>query len=167
MTDSRYKNMMRKVGDIRGAAMVLSLLDRLITLFVAVSYIGLIILLFMKRSPDLIPAVLVPGLSFGLVSLFRSRFGAKRPYEVYDTPPVLKKDTAGKSFPSRHVFSIFVLGVTFFIQSHVYGVIVLILGLVLGTVRVVGGVHFIKDVVVGGLLGLVSGLLEYLIIFYA
>ena len=65
---------------------------------------------FYKKDPDAVRALLVPGISFGAVSLFRWAFRAPRPYEVFETTPVIKKNTKGKSFPSRHVFSIFVIG---------------------------------------------------------
>ena len=47
-----------------------------------------------------------------VVSVSRKIINEPRPYEKYGVPPVLDKDTSGKSFPSRHVFSVFVIAVT-------------------------------------------------------
>ena len=59
---------------------------------------------------ELIIYLAIPGISFVAVSIFRKCYNAKRPYEIYDFKPLIPKDTIGKSFPSRHVFSIFVIG---------------------------------------------------------
>ena len=66
-----------------------------------------------RIDPLLSKAILVPAVSFIAVSLLRALLNAPRPYEVFALPPVIAKDTKGKSFPSRHAFSIFVIGVTF------------------------------------------------------
>lgn len=108
-------------------------------------------------------ALLVPAISFVLVSLFRKALNAPRPYEVFGLPPVIAKDTKGKSFPSRHTFSIFVIGMTFLATCPLpwTGWLVLALGVCLATVRVLAGVHFPKDVIAGALLGITFGLLGF------
>ena len=50
----------------------------------------------------LLRAVLVPGISFALVTVMRKTINAPRPYEVFEAAPVIPKDTHGNSFPSRH-----------------------------------------------------------------
>ena len=40
-------------------------------------------------------ALLVPGVSFVLLSVFRSMVNRPRPYETFELPPVIKKDTKG------------------------------------------------------------------------
>ena len=71
---------------------------------------------------------------------------------------MIKKDTAGRSFPSRHVFSIFVIGSTIWCVCHVFGAGVMAAGVVLAVIRVVTGVHFPKDVIAGAVIGFISGL---------
>ncbi len=104
----------------------------------------------------LLKAVLVPATGFALLSVFRKAVNAPRPYEVFDLPPVMPKGTKGKSFPSRHVFSIFVIGVAFLACCPLpwAGPAILVLGVLLACIRVVTGVHFPKDVTAGALFAL-------------
>lgn len=108
--------------------------------------------------------ILVPAVSFVLVSVFRKAYNAKRPYELYNFKPLIAKDTKGKSFPSRHVFSIFVIGSSVFRFYPYMGVFVLVMGLGLAVVRVVTGVHFPKDVVAGTVAGVLCGCMVKLIV---
>jgi membrane-associated phospholipid phosphatase len=94
-------------------------------------------------------SLIVTGVSFVIVSLYRKLLSSPRPYEVYNFTPALKKDTKGKSFPSRHVFSIFIVAFTIGQVFPVICGILCLLGLILAVIRVIGGVHFIKDVVAG------------------
>ena len=112
-----------------------------------------------------VPALLVPGISFVLVSIFRSWYDAPRPYEIPGAePPLIKKDAQGKSFPSRHIFSIFVIAVTFFWVWPVPGILIGIAGVLLAWSRVAGGVHFPRDVIAGALIGVFSGVIGYYLI---
>lgn len=107
----------------------------------------------------LIRAVLVPGVSFALVTVMRKAINAPRPYEVFEAAPVIPKDTRGNSFPSRHAFSIFVIAMTFCACCPLAwaGSVMLAAGVLLAVIRVVSGVHFPCDVVVGALLGMLAG----------
>ena len=107
----------------------------------------------------LLRAVLVPGISFVLVTVLRKVINAPRPYEVFDAAPVIPKDTRGNSFPSRHAFSIFVIAMTFCACCPLTwaGPVMLAAGVLLAVIRVVSGVHFPCDVVVGALLGMLAG----------
>ena len=117
------------------------------------------------KEPGFVPALLVPGISFVLVSIFRSKVNAPRPYEMPSAkPPIIKKDAPGKSFPSRHIFSIFVIAVTVFWVWPVPGIVVGIAGVVLAWSRVAGGVHFPRDVIAGALIGIGCGLIGYYVI---
>lgn len=107
----------------------------------------------------LLRAALVPGISFVLVTVLRKEINAPRPYEVFDAAPVIPKDTRGNSFPSRHAFSIFVIAMTFCACCPLAwaGPVMLAAGVLLAVIRVVSGVHFPCDVVVGALLGMLAG----------
>lgn len=116
----------------------------------------------------LIAAFVIPALGFVLLSIFRKRYNAPRPYEVFETPSALKKTTKGKSFPSRHVFSIFVIGTTFIYVCPLesIGIVILCLGVILAIIRVIGGIHFTKDVLVGALCGILVGILGFSLFGY-
>lgn len=108
----------------------------------------------------------VPAVSFVLVTIFRKLINRPRPYEAFGVTPVIKKDTKGHSFPSRHVFSATMIALTFMFHSPSFllGVIFLILSLLLAVVRVVSGVHYISDVVAGIVVAFVAAVLGYFVL---
>jgi len=112
-------------------------------------------------------ALFVPAISFVLLSVFRSFVNRPRPYEKFDVPPVIKKDTKGKSFPSRHVFSATIISMTFVLMSpwSWLGLIFLGVSILLAVVRVVSGVHYISDVVAGMVVAVVAAILGYLVLY--
>lgn len=143
-----------------------SLANKVITDVVYVAYPCLLVWLTYAAATGaagavgtLLRAVLVPGVSFALVTVLRKAINAPRPYEVFDASPIIPKDTRGNSFPSRHAFSIFVVAMTFCACCPLawVGPVMLVVGVLLAVIRVVSGVHFPRDVVVGALLGMLAG----------
>ena len=112
-------------------------------------------------------ALYVPAISFVLLLVFRSFVNRPRPSENFDVPPVIKKDTKGKSFPSRHVFSATIIAMTFVLMSpwSWLGLIFLGVSILLAVVRVVSGVHYISDVVAGIIVAVVTAVLGYLVLY--
>ncbi|MCR5430643.1 MAG: phosphatase PAP2 family protein [Eubacterium sp.] len=131
-------------------------------------YICFIVLLFTlgynKKIDELIRIVLVCGISFILVSVFRFFFNAKRPYTLYEYEPVVAKKKEGQSMPSRHVFSAFVIAMAFAYINWKFSIIFFVVASLIAIHRVIVGVHFIKDVVVGALIGIVAGIIGFFII---
>ena len=76
--------------------------------------------------------------------------------------PLLDRDSPGQSMPSRHVFSATIISMACLHASLTMGMICLTLSAFLGLVRVLGGVHFPKDVVAGYICGLVWGVIFFL-----
>lgn len=107
----------------------------------------------------LAPLVGVTAVGFVAVSFFRRRFNAPRPYECCAIAPLIARDGAGKSFPSRHAFSAFAIAASWFAASAPVAVVLLVAAVVLAICRVLGGVHFPRDVVVGALIGSATGAL--------
>ncbi len=139
-------------------------LNRLLTGFIFLLYPAFLLLLFLQKHPFLPRAVLVPAISFAAVSVFRRVVNVPRPYERFNLPPVLEKDSSGKSFPSRHVFSVFVIAMTIFYLHTDAGILLFVIGAGLALIRVIGGVHEPRDVIAGALIGIASGVLGYYII---
>ena len=138
--------------------------DLILTRIVYIIYPVLLIYLAINKEPDLLRALLVPGISFVLVSIFRYLLNAPRPYEVTGTEPIIKRKGSGKSFPSRHTFSVFVIAVTVFYFWPVAGIITGLAGALLATVRVLGGVHYVRDVIAGAAIGIGCGLIGFYLI---
>jgi len=107
--------------------------------------------------------MLIPLITLILVTVVRSIINARRPYEVYDYTPVVRKATKGKSFPSRHTVSAFIIAMAFLYINAKLGAVMLIIAAAIGVVRVLAGVHFIRDVVSGALLGILAGVLGFFV----
>lgn len=135
-----------------------------ITFIVYLIYPILILYLWIEKDVRLKEFVLVPLSSFVLLSIYRKAKNAPRPYEVYDYEPILNKNSKGESFPSRHVFSIFVIASAVFYIYPIFGSILLSMGIILAMCRYLGGVHFLKDVGFGALFGILTWVL-YLCVF--
>ena len=106
--------------------------------------------------------VFIPASGFVILSLLRKKINDPRPYEVWEIIPLLDRDSPGQSMPSRHVFSATIISMACFHASLSLGVILLVLSALLGLVRVLGGVHYPKDVVVGYIFALVWGVIFFL-----
>lgn len=104
------------------------------------------------------------GIPFIVISLVRRFINAPRPYEVYDFYESAPKKKSGSSFPSRHAFSVFIIATVMMFAYPVWGGVLLFSGVLLSLSRVLCGIHFIRDVVAGALLGIISGIVGVLLI---
>lgn len=107
----------------------------------------------------LLPLVGVVAVGFAAVSLFRKYRNASRPYEVCAITPLIARDGAGWSFPSRHAFSAFAIAASWFAASALVAIGLVLAACVLAICRVLGGVHFPRDVIVGAIFGTAIGFL--------
>ena len=104
----------------------------------------------------------IPASGFVILSFLRKKINAPRPYEGWDIKPLLDRDSPGQSMPSRHVFSATIISMACLHASLSVGVILLVFSALLGLVRVLGGVHYLKDVVVGYICALSWGVIFFL-----
>ncbi|MGN0415381.1 MAG: phosphatase PAP2 family protein [Agathobacter sp.] len=148
MTKECYLKMTQPFRDRPKLAKSLHIVNDVLTGIIFVSYPIFLIWLLWQKSPQLLKAILIPLDGFIVLTVFRAMINRKRPYEQFEREPVIPKDTRGKSFPSRHVFSAAVIAMTFFLQPQLVGIGVLFLGfsVILAVIRVVTGIHFISDV---------------------
>jgi len=146
------------------AGRVINITNKIITGISFVVYPLLLIYLFATKNELLFRSIVVPLDSFIILSVFRYFINRKRPYEYFELAPAIAKDTKGKSFPSRHVFSAFVIAMTFLFVAPVWmGIVLIVFAVFLGVVRVLTGVHFISDVIAGAICGIVAGLIGFLV----
>lgn len=145
-------------------ARALNAVNKFLTGFCYCVYPLLLIVLALRLDGRFWKALLVPGISFVLLSVARDKLNARRPYEVLDIQPIIRKNTKGHSMPSRHVFCMFVIAMTFLWILPWAGIVLLCFGVLLAAVRVVGGVHFPRDVTAGALVGIVCGILGFWVI---
>lgn len=164
MNEQRYKKWMAfwdKHEPLKKAAVVC---EQAAVVSVYAAFILFLLILAVKKNPFAWQTALICGLSFIVLSLVRAKLDCRRPYEIYGTPPALEKDKQGGSFPSRHVFSAAIISVCFFKVSPLLGGCFLGITLLIALLRVLLGVHFVKDVAAGAAVGLFLGGLGILIV---
>ena len=154
-------------GKIEKKPFLLSLLrtfNRFMTVVMPIVYLTLIVATYFQEGlgKQIWMYFFVPASGFVMLSLLRKKLNAPRPYEVWEIIPLLDRDSPGQSMPSRHVFSASIISMACLHASLSVGLILLILSAILGLVRVLGGVHYPKDVVVGYIYGLVWGVIFFL-----
>lgn len=183
MTRERYINMLNMVKANAGLFAFVKYGGKLLSLVSYVVYPLMLIWLFYRGHAQVLTmpdgavndvigtgmldfwaALIIPAVGFVILSIYRARVNAPRPYEVFDTPPLVVKNTRGNSFPSRHVFSAFIIATTAIQFFPVLGVILYVCGVLLAITRVLAGVHFPKDVVAGALTGIVFALVGFLVV---
>ena len=154
-------------GKIENRSIFLSLLrtfNRFMTVVMPIVYLTLLATTYFQEGfgKQILIYVFIPATGFVILSLLRKKINAPRPYEEWTIKPLLDRDSPGQSMPSRHVFSATIISMACLHASLSVGVILLVLSALLGLVRVLGGVHYPKDVVVGYICGLVWGVIFFL-----
>lgn len=147
----------RKRGNGR---QLLTAADRLLAAVMYAAYPVLLAVTAMRGTEarvTVLSYILVPGISFLLLSFVRSRINRKRPYEEWEIDPLIHREGMGNSMPSRHVFSAVLISMCILRQNVFPGVIFLILSACIAVVRVLGGVHYPRDVIAGYLIGAAAG----------
>ena len=102
-------------------------------------------------------AILVPGVTFWFGTALRARLNFPRPYEQPGFVPLVQKETKGHSFPSRHALSAAVLAAVWLYFYPVVGVCMVFVTLAICALRVLTGVHYVKDVAAGAAFGFALG----------
>ena len=154
-------------SNIKNKPFLLGLLrafNRLMTVVMPIVYLTLLATTYLQEGlgKQIWMYFFVPASGFVILSLLRKKLNAPRPYEVWEIVPLLDRDSPGQSMPSRHVFSASIISMACLHASLSVGVILLVLSALLGLVRVLGGVHYPKDVVVGYICALVWGVIFFL-----
>ena len=144
--------------------MLLRSFNRFMTVVTPIVYLTLLTTIYFREGfgKQALMYVFIPASGFVILSFLRKKINAPRPYEVWEIVPLLDRDSPGQSMPSRHVFSATIISMACLHASLSVGVISLVLSALLGLVRVLGGVHYPKDVVVGYICALAWGVLFFL-----
>ena len=154
-------------GNIGNKPFLLSLLrtfNRFMTVVMPIIYLTLLATIYLQQGLGKQVGIylFIPASGFVILSFLRKKINTPRPYEKWDIKPLLDRDSPGQSMPSRHVFSATIISMACMHASLTMGMICLTLSAFLGLVRVLGGVHYPKDVVVGYICGLVWGVIFFL-----
>ncbi len=158
------EKILRRVYENSTLTLVLKLFSHLVSAF-SVAIFGVMLIFYYKISLTAAAAYLASlGLPFVLVSVIRLLIDAKRPYQLYDFYDTKPKSKSGSSFPSRHAFSAFAIGTLALFSHTALGIALLSLGVLMCACRVLLGMHFIRDVACGAVIGAVSSVIGALIL---
>ena len=137
---------------------VLPTLNRVLTALGWAAY-PLLLAACALTAPDLlVRLVCVPAAGFAICTVLRAAIDAPRPYEESDVQAAIPKKTRGRSFPSRHVFSMATIALSwlflglFWPPALVVGALLFASSIFMAWARVELGVHYARDVVAGLLL---------------
>ena len=153
----RLERALFKVYENRTLTEILKIIDNAIVFLVGYALLYQTALLLTENILFAVSVIGILALPFFAVTIARCITRAKRPYELFDFYEIKPKKSVGKSFPSRHAYSAFAIGVVLLWFSLPVGVGVLLLAALLSVIRVLLGIHFPRDVIAGALIGLFSG----------
>lgn len=131
------------------ALKAIALANKGLTALVYVLYVLLCLSLLWQRDLRLFRVLTVPATVFLTGSFMRAKINAPRPYENGGVPALFKKETKGKSFPSRHVFCAACISIAWLWIVPAAGILLCAVTLCIGVLRVIGGVHWPRDVLAG------------------
>lgn len=144
-------------------SLALKIISHLAVLSSIAGYIYLMIAAYLVSPYSAAGVLIFTSIPFILVTLLRKIVNAPRPYELYGFYEFAPKNKKGESFPSRHAFSAFSIGTAALWISLPVGIALLLLALALSLSRVLLGIHFIRDVLTGGVIGIASSVIGNLI----
>lgn len=114
----------------------------------------MLVYLFFTHSDLLLVMILKPAFVFVFITLFRKLIDRPRPYDQLDITPV-EPHKKGHSFPSRHTGSALIIALMALEVNQVLGIIMIIIACIIAITRVLGGLHYLSDVITAALLAFV------------
>ena len=136
--------------------------------YMSAAFFGVLLILRFFEG-ELIDSIILGSVAmvgFIFVTVLRAVLNKPRPYEVYDFYKAKPSEREGKSFPSRHCFSAFVIATLSIAISPISAVAIYLMAIAIALCRVFTGIHFIRDVVFGAALGVVFGIAGILIQYF-
>ena len=137
---------------------------RLPTLMCAGAYLLALLCLMLERDIRLVRVLLVPAACFILCTVLRPLIGRQRPYDRFDAEPVGRYVRGkGKSMPSRHTASAaaIALAAAYAFASPWLTAVMAALCLLIASLRVLCGQHYVSDVLAALALSLAVSLIGY------
>lgn len=165
MTEERYAKLHNYFEGHKGMAKALNFMCIGLTVAVYIFFITMLVIFIVRREYRVAyEVVLVCAVGFAGCTVLRKVIDSPRPYDLYPYPPTISRNKKGCSFPSRHVFSIAIIAVSAMRLNTTCGVVMVFLTIILAATRVIGGVHFVKDVFAGAGIAYLWGIIGFSIL---
>ena len=148
----------------KGAKRAVNIADKALVYVIAAAYLLVLAWLAISGDERLWRMGAVPLFTFALVSTIRIKVNSPRPYELYDIDPVIPKDTSGKSMPSRHLASAVIIACALTWLNPAWGIPSFIASAIVACTRIIGGVHFPRDIAAAIAISLACGLIGFAIL---
>lgn len=148
MTGADYRRMLALLRRTPRREAAAKALCRFLPAIPFVSYGASALMLLSRRDRALLPFVGIPAAGFLFVTAVRARINAPRPYDDWhDYAPLLPvRRGKGKSFPSRHTASAFIIAFACLWLHPIFGAAMLLAAVLIGASRVLAGLHYPRDV---------------------
>ncbi len=163
MTEEKYRRCIGFVGSSKIRRTAFAIVYKYLPIVFFAAYPVVLIYLLINGSDRLIFSIVIPAVMFITLSAARYFINAPRPYEVYGITPIFAKDTKGKSFPSRHTACAVMIAMTILSVSLPIGFVFCAAAILIAASRVVGGVHFPRDVIAGTLYAVLWGAVLFIV----
>lgn len=157
MNRNKYEIITSFFKNNKAANTALKIIYKYLPMLIFILYPIGIVWVFFKQSEIFLQFVLVPLSVFLMVTALRKLINEQRPYEKYGIEPVFAKNTKGKSMPSRHTASAFIISMAMLRINLYLGIGFLAVSFIIMLSRVLAGVHYIRDVIVGMAISIVIG----------
>lgn len=99
--------------------------------------------------------------SWGISEVLKEVFRSPRPFILIEDIYPLFMMTSHDSFPSGHAMAISSLSTLMYFQNKKFGYLFFVGALIMGIARVIAGVHFIHDILLGYFLGVFFAIVSY------
>ena len=146
------------------AKRVVVLLNRILPYLFALAYALLWVYAYdTVEQREQVTLFFSPVLSLVTVTAMQLFSERPRPYEETgaNVTPMVEKNAKGNSFPSRHIACAVAVAMAFIAHLPLVGALLLLLSALLAYTRFTVGVHYISDLLVGGVVGLFFGVLPF------
>lgn len=164
MTESQYIKLTSYFRKNKFRESIIQFLCYFVPLIVVFIYSITVLILFINKNQKLVMFLFVPASNFLFITILRKILNKPRPYDLFDHIPLVKYTKGkGKSFPSRHTSSAFIIAVSYFYIHNTYlALIMLLIASIIALSRIAAGVHFPKDVVYAALISFIWSLIYWI-----
>lgn len=165
MNKERYIKNKEWFNTHQTALKILKFLYKVLPMIMVIAMPVLIVCKALKGiDHDCFRMIYIPFLVLVEITILRKIFKRQRPYEKYNTEPVINRDGNGDSFPSRHTASAFIISMAAIPVSVPVTILLLIISSIIGLTRILSGVHYISDVIAGAAISVLTGIVFFIIL---